>query len=572
MIKQYRYPGAKPFHTDEQHIFFGRAADTEELYQQISLESLVILHAKSGLGKSSLINAGLLPKIAAIQDFKPLPIRLYAHTEDEKFSPLDRSRTILAQESDLLNKIRPDGDNSLWYHLKSRQLTMPRHQKTLLVFDQFEELFTYSEEAIADFGRQLSEAIYTTLPQRFRDQRRAGFEQNPNFLSPEELELLDQPLELRVLIAIRSDRLSLLKKLKAWLPTILLVDFELKALSREQAEDAILTPAYQREGFCTPVFDYEEAAIEYLLNFLSEDGTEAIESFQLQILCEYVERIVVEQQGKTLIEKSDLHNPDEILENYYLDKIKAITDPTERLAARRLIEEGLIFEEEERRLSVYEGQVRRTYGISDNLLRQLLDTHLIRSEPSLRGGYTYELSHDTLVVPVLKAKAKRITEEKIAQAAAEQQRRAQEVAALKAQAEKERQLREQAEQHAHKAERQQRLAIAFLLVATIAAIFAFFQQRAAVKEGEKAIQEQKKAEAALKNFQKSEQDRLQVEIHQLLNAAQTLRASEDDVLAQEKLDSAQVRWKQAMGLDSSRVEILELKQLLEGAKSLDLEE
>lgn len=412
MPNQYRYPGAKPFQTKESFIFYGRENDATELYQLIGLEPLVVLHSKSGIGKSSLINAGLIPKVKTVEEFQSFNIRFFANTKEKAETPLEITFSTISSRSKLLDKIRPkEEDNSLWYYLKSWQLSQPPGQGILLIFDQFEELFTYSEEDVEQFARQLSEALYTTLPQPYCLRRKAEFEKDSQYLNAEELAQLDLPLNLRVLMAIRSDRMSLLKKLKQYLPTILSADYELQPLTKDQAEDAILSPAYNKNNFATPVFDYSDEAIEFLLDYLSESGKETIESFQLQILCEYIERNVVKKSGKTNIEQTDISNPDQILENYYFDKISAISDPEEQLAARKFIEEGLIFEEEERRLSLYEGQIFKTYNVSPTLLRRLIDTHLIRSEPSMRGGYSYELSHDTLVAPVLKAKAKRVEKE-----------------------------------------------------------------------------------------------------------------------------------------------------------------
>jgi WD40 repeat protein len=474
MAQQYRYPGAKPFNTDESHVFYGRAGVSQDLYQLIRLEPLVVLHAKSGLGKSSVINAGLMPMVAKNQEYDPYNIRFHAYTEGKQDFPLGITRDGVRSQSEVLDKIRPEGEDSLWYHLKSLQFAAEEGKGTLLIFDQFEELFTYPEEVVEEFARQLSEALYSTLPQRFRDKRKEGFENNKAFLSAEELAQLDQLLNLRLVMVIRSDRMSLMKKLKAYFPTILAADFELQPLTREQAEDAILSPAYQKVGFATPLFDYEDDAIEYLLDFLSEGDTEPIESFQLQILCEYVERHLVAKQGKTLIQKADIAQPDQILENYYLDKINAITDPTDQLAARRLIEEGFIFEEEERRLTLYEGQIFKSYGINQDLLNQLLDTHLVRSEPSLRGGYTYELSHDTLVAPVLKAKAKRKAAERLIQEKAAQQAREAELLALRQkeevtrqQAEKEKQLRTAAEHNEKRAKQGTLLASVISIIALL---------------------------------------------------------------------------------------------------------
>src|SRR5690606_11661934 len=94
------------------------------------------------------------------------------------------------------------------------------------------------------------------------------------------------------------------------------------------------------------------------------------------------------------------------------ERIARLGDPKDQAAARRLIEDGLILEEENRRLSLYEGQIRKTYGVPDRVLQQLENDHLLRREPSLQGGYSYELSHDTLVGPIAKLKKQRQEEKR----------------------------------------------------------------------------------------------------------------------------------------------------------------
>ena len=54
-------------------------------------------------------------------------------------------------------------------------------------------------------------------------------------------------------------------------------------------------------------------------------------------------------------------NLENIYQNYYDHHIDLVGNSEEQLAARLLIEEGLIFESEERRLSLYEGQILDTY-------------------------------------------------------------------------------------------------------------------------------------------------------------------------------------------------------------------
>lgn len=555
-----RYPGAQPFSTDQKPIFFGREQELAELHRFVNAEQLVVLYAKSGLGKSSLLNAGLIPRVQTEDRLQPVSVRFGAYTEGSKATPfssaVDSIRDGVDDTARVLEKIKPVQENSLWYHLKTRQLSTGKNGY-LLIFDQFEELFTYHEEAMQAFGQQLSELLYTNIPDRFRKQLEAGLKANPDFLTETDMQQLHQPFELRVVMAIRSDRMSLMNKLKTFLPNILENCYELRSLTIEEAESAILSPAYlpQETGpFDSPVFDYEDQAVASLIDFLSEGRTQEIESFQLQILCEYVERQVILKQGKTLVTKTDIANPDLILENYYLGKINDLPDAA-RLPARRLIEEGLVFEEEERRLTLYEGQITRTYGIGPELLRTLLDTHLIRSEPSLRGGYTYEMSHDTLVAPVLKAKGKRKEEERIEVEREAQRRKEEELAELRRKAEEERrkaeeerQLREKAETNEQRARQRTRLAAIVSIIALALALFAgwsYLQADSARKEAndsaELARQKTEEAEQALKA-------RIELEIKKYLTAASRMETSGD-------LDMAKKILEEALKLDSANLEV-----------------
>ena len=67
-MKNYRYPGTRPFEEKDSHLFFGRSQDIERLYNRIFVEKMTVLHGKSGLGKTSLLQAGILPKLRQDSD------------------------------------------------------------------------------------------------------------------------------------------------------------------------------------------------------------------------------------------------------------------------------------------------------------------------------------------------------------------------------------------------------------------------------------------------------------------------------------------------------------------------
>lgn len=515
-----RYPGPKPFPEDYRSVFFGRDKEIGELLRMVRREPWLVLYGKSGQGKSSLLNAGLAPLLLEKDKMQSVFIRFNAcppeARDEEELHPyrggyflienkwtLTKGNKPVEKAFDSILSLRANtqvvpwlnqlqgGDRSLWRMLKETQIT-GQTGTLLLIFDQFEELFTYPPQQIQRFAENLAEVFYSDIPERYRK----ALEQNPGLLSQEQLRLLHEPLRLRVITAIRTDRMALMHQLKPFLPNTLDAVYELKALSRAAAEEAVLNPAYDPGAFATPRFDYEDEALDALLDFLSagktEDRkTEDIESFQLQILCEHLEKNVVERAGRTRITAADIADPERILEDYYLNKIEEIPDPITRLAARRLIEEGLIFEEEERRLTLFEGQILRTWGVDAELLARLEDTHLLRREPSLRGGYTYELSHDTLVAPVLKAKSKRMAEERREQEAEADRLREAELAAAKAEAAREKRRRQRSTQLAWAA------ALAAVL-ALGAAGWAWIQTQAANKAKEDAVAAQKDAEKARK--------------------------------------------------------------------------
>src|SRR3954452_3483874 len=55
------YVGARPIETGEP--IFGREREIPDLYYKLCAERIVLLHSPSGAGKSSLLQAGLIPRM-----------------------------------------------------------------------------------------------------------------------------------------------------------------------------------------------------------------------------------------------------------------------------------------------------------------------------------------------------------------------------------------------------------------------------------------------------------------------------------------------------------------------------
>jgi TPR repeat protein len=57
------YPGLRPFEANEWSIFFGRERMIDEVIERLAVNNLVLIHGASGSGKSSLVRAGVMPKL-----------------------------------------------------------------------------------------------------------------------------------------------------------------------------------------------------------------------------------------------------------------------------------------------------------------------------------------------------------------------------------------------------------------------------------------------------------------------------------------------------------------------------
>lgn len=430
---QYRYPGTRPFTADDRNLFFGRDEDIEKLSQFSSLERLTVLYGKSGLGKTSLLNAGVAPRLCEQENYEAIDVRFGSYLPENDISPTDILRQKISERisfdnflwkkvlklPDLKNissapeKSKSTIPNDLWYYFKSLQIQHNEKEAFLIVFDQFEELFTYPDSSITLFERELSNLLNVRAPQYIRNTVKEKLKDGSNLISREEMRLLYKPLNIKVIISIRSDRMSFLNRLKDYLPDILKKTYELKPLDIKQAKDAILKPAIKEGSFTSPVFDYEQSALDNILRYLSKDGRQRIESFQLQLLCQYAEKLVINNQmqnipflktdnQKPLLTKSDFGDFDTIFKRHYDSLIDEIGNDKDRKAAQELIEDHLIVEGN--RVSLPEIVITSRHNISPSVLKQLVNSRLLRSEPNTTEGFSYEISHDTLVAPILEAR------------------------------------------------------------------------------------------------------------------------------------------------------------------------
>jgi hypothetical protein len=69
------WPGLLPYGEDEATLFYGRSAEINALFELTVADTLGVLYSVSGLGKTSLLRAGLFPRLRKI-NFLPILLRL----------------------------------------------------------------------------------------------------------------------------------------------------------------------------------------------------------------------------------------------------------------------------------------------------------------------------------------------------------------------------------------------------------------------------------------------------------------------------------------------------------------
>ncbi len=469
MSNKLRYPGPKPFAASQADLFHGRKREASRLLHLMQDRQLTVLYGRSGYGKSSLLNAAVLPKMQE-EGYQLVNVRLGAWTPESTNTPLRSTVQAIAENPDHLQNTILDElvkwDNSLWYYTKTYAVNSGQ-TKLLFVFDQFEELFTYPVRQIELYEKGLAELLKTSLPQRYRDQLKAKKEFADH---PQRAAVFDR-LDIKVVIGIRSNRFHLLERLSAALPSILQNTLELDALEREGARSAIVGPAENDGQFDTPTFTYSKPVQEQILDFLTQDGK--IEGILLQMLCSHFERQILRNPGKREINEEDLSisgegevsGLEEIVDHYYRDRIDDLPDDQEE-TVKRFIEDNLVQRVGNggMRLSMHQAQIKERFGIEADTLRTLVGNGLLRTEPFLRGGVTYELTHDRLIAPVLKSKAEYDAgeAERLKAQLEEEERKRKEAEELREKAE---QLREQAEGAQAQAEADRLTAVAAKAVA-----------------------------------------------------------------------------------------------------------
>jgi tetratricopeptide (TPR) repeat protein len=412
-----RYLGSRPFNDTEEDRarFFGRDAEGEQLYLRVLSVSLLVQFAASGVGKTSLLLASLFPRLRQ-KSFLPVMVRLNASDESLVDAVIRSFEEACKSQGLKLPELRKDG---LWELLSTALVWRDGLLLTpVLVFDQFEEVFTLHSKVFRDELAEELGALATGVPPE-----RLGLQQTGL------AERFGARPDVKIVISLREDSLGALEEFSPAIPHLFRERLRLEALSESAARDAIAKPAQLdvkegEEPFWAPRFEFEPAAIEEVLAYL-KGKSGVIEPFTLQLLCRHVEAIAHDKsergQGPIRLALADFAGArtfESVLKNFYRDALGKLPASVQD-RAEELCEHGFL-DREGRRLPLEEGQIYDQFRIDAQTLESLVQERVIRRERRLESVF-YEITHDRLAESIFASRRNKAPKAELEQRQREQE-------------------------------------------------------------------------------------------------------------------------------------------------------
>lgn len=375
--------------------FFGRDAEIEALTSLVNLNTLTIVFGKSGTGKTSLLNAGVFPRL---RKNYCLPFRIRFSFDEKSPELVTQIKNVLKEEIDKYG-FKPEaypGNETLWEYFHKEPLWFT--VTPILVFDQFEEIFTlaksnprFAGKELPAFWKELSDLIENTIPEELKEK----------FLKQkEETGFNRKRQKAKIVFAFREEYLPEFESLATQIPSLKYSRFRLLPMNGLQANE-VITKTWKEN------ISAKEARqiVSYFTNEpgLEDESLVTVEPSLLSQVCAYIDKGRIEKGGgKVSAELLSQYPKDKILAAIYEEAVTAANDrlPADTEQKKKLLYNPVkVFLEE--RLITSEGY-RTRYNLSGNdeslrpAINELNSRYFIREDDN-----AIELTHD-VVAPVIK--------------------------------------------------------------------------------------------------------------------------------------------------------------------------
>lgn len=413
--RQNPWPGLEAFSEGYREFFFGRSRETGDIQRLVTRETLTVLFGQSGLGKTSLLQAGLFPLLRE-QDYLPIYIRL-DHGEAAPALVDQVKLAIGGAARDAGAEVAvPAPDATLWQYFQDRAIEFWSKRNRLLmpvlVFDQFEEIFTLGARNDAArargqaFLRELADLIENRPPDSVRGQIEEGKLDAARYV-------FDEP-GAKVILSLREDYLANLEGLRPLMRSISQNRMRLLPMTTRQGLDVV-----QRAGGDL----VEPEVARQIVGFVAgaavapaedEGGDDLLEQHTVQpailsLFCRELNNRRLARGQPRITADLLADSRDEIIAAFYERAMAQVPE-----AARAFVEDHLLTRSGYRDNMSLESALEEP-GVTREALDALVRQRLLRVEERL-GVQRIELTHDVLVAPVRASRLRRQQREELARA------------------------------------------------------------------------------------------------------------------------------------------------------------
>lgn len=235
------WPGLAPFDEADSGYFHGRQAETAELLRLVRREPLTVLFGRSGLGKSSLLKAGLFPALRG-DDFLPVYLRLdHAPAAPPLADQLQRALQA-ACAAGQVQASPPAAGEGLWssFHRRDAEFWSARNRPVtpVIVLDQFEEIFTVGQDSdgaaarAAAFLAALADLVENRPPAAVKQ----ALERDPAAAGKYDF----RRASVKLVLSFREDFLAPMEELKAAMPSVMVNRLRLLPMDGHQAYAVVM--------------------------------------------------------------------------------------------------------------------------------------------------------------------------------------------------------------------------------------------------------------------------------------------------------------------------------------------
>jgi WD40 repeat protein len=392
------YVGLQPYGEADSEFFFGRDEDRDLIIANLMASRLTVLYGPSGVGKSSLLQAGVLPHLR--------------HGSDGAFSYVATSQSIVVYHSSwrddplvgladsLRDALRDEYDRDTLVPAGPLNVEVLRNvadrldADIYLLCDQFEEEALYLDGRTADaFAVELGRIIGTP------------------------------GLRVNVLLGVREDALAKLDRLEAYVPDLFSNGLRLNHLTAEGAREAIERPLSKYSHASAHTVGIEPGLVRRLLDelrtghVLVSDGAGASQLPSQTIETPFLQLVMTKlwfeemAQGSSVLRESTLlalGGSDRIVRTHLDDVMCQLTERQRAVAAevfRFLVTpSGVKVAHTAEDLAAYAGipDARELVGMLEDLASSRERVlRPIPPPPGQDGAARYEIFHDVMAPAIL---------------------------------------------------------------------------------------------------------------------------------------------------------------------------